>query len=182
MAIDWDIHRRALAEAKAWVTPRLPLGEPAANLRSVELGAHLTEYPYGWFHETQNGVEIEKLIAVRHQLMHGPKAESSPQGRILCAFAGWDTQMGEGVPASDGVIDDAYLPPWDTWFAVFPLAEYGGRGQVLLAWVPDELVAHVVSAMEVAATEPIHWLDEASLAVSGEDREFIALLDRELNG
>lgn len=182
MTTDWNEHRRTLAEAQAWVLARLPLGNPAVALRSSELGAQLTEYPNQWFHRPQNGLEIEKLIALRRQLLQGQEAESLAKGRILCAFAGWDTQMGEGVSASDGVIDDAYLPPWDCWFAVFQLAEYGGTGQVLLAWIPDELVANVQNAMEVAATEPIHWLDEAFMAVSGTDQALMTQLNKELNG
>lgn len=178
MNTDWHECRRALAEAQERVLKRLHLGNPAETLRSAELGLYLTDYPESWFCSPQNIAEIQNLIAARRQLVQGQTFPAS--GRILCAFYGWDTQMGEGNPASAGVIDDAYLPPWDTWFAVFPLAYDNGEGRVLLAWIPADLTEAVQEAIEIAATQPIHWMDEAFLVVSGTDAVFIQQLESEL--
>lgn len=163
MTPDWTQHLRALAEAQTWATIRLDIAKPAESLRSTELGACLTDYPDGWFYNPQNLQEIPNLILKRRELLAEIVAfAQAPAGRILCAFYGWDTQMGEGVAVSDGVIDDTYLPPWDTWFAVFPLAEVNSTEQyVLLAWIPDMLMHLVQEAMEVAATQPIAWLSDA---------------------
>ena len=63
--------------------------------------------------------------------------------------------MGEGAVESRGVIDECYLPPWDAWFACLRSAWQ----PILLAWIPAELEADVQAAIDVAATEPIAWLD-----------------------
>lgn len=84
------------------------------------------------------------------------------RGRILFVLANSDTAMGEGVPASDGIVDDAYLPPWDTWFAVLdldPATEFSVP-HILLAWIPKPLEAQVQAAIDVSATQPIGWLTE----------------------
>ncbi len=70
--------------------------------------------------------------------------------------------MGEGTPVSGGVIDDAYLPPWDCWFALLsldPVIEFS-TPYLLLAWIPTELVPAVQSAIDVAASEPLAWLSD----------------------
>lgn len=75
-------------------------------------------------------------------------------GRILCVVGDQDAAMGEGTVESNGVIDDAYLPPWDTWFACVQAGDH----RLLLAWIPASLVNAVQAAIQVAATEPIAWL------------------------
>jgi hypothetical protein len=76
-------------------------------------------------------------------------------GRILSALAGLDTAMGEGAAESRGVIDECYLPPWDAWFACLRPASH----RLLLAWIPAELEPDVQAAIDIAATDPIAWLD-----------------------
>ncbi|MFC4637703.1 hypothetical protein [Deinococcus hohokamensis] len=64
--------------------------------------------------------------------------------------------MGEGEPASQGVIDEIYLPPWDTWFALLSLE----GSSLLLAWIPQVFEPMVEDARLVGATEPLAWLDD----------------------
>ncbi len=82
---------------------------------------------------------------------HSP---TSAPGRILCVVGDLDTAMGEGTIESNGIIDDTYLPPWDTWFACV----HTGDHTLLLAWIPAPLVDGVQAAIYAAATEPIAWL------------------------
>lgn len=157
MSTPYAAHRRALAEAQAWVMGRLRLGNPAQVLRSEELGACLSGYPEYWFWTETNIAEIAELIRQRHELVSLPNLERKYSGRILCCFYGRDTHMGEGEPASEGIIDYAYLPPWDTWFAVLDdLTET----HILLAWIPEQLTELVENAISASATESISWLDE----------------------
>ncbi|WP_189008519.1 hypothetical protein [Deinococcus roseus] len=71
--------------------------------------------------------------------------------------------MGEGASASKGVIDDNYLPPWDTWFAFLSQLP---EARLLLAWIPEALSEWVQGAIEVGANHPIEWLD---VVVTAED-------------
>lgn len=166
MHSDWQAHRQALAEAQVWVMSRLHLGLPAEVLRSPELGTELLDYPDDWLYTQIRSDQVGALIQKRRRLLTKPLKPLQVKGRILCALDESDTAMGEGVPASGGVIDDTYLPAWDMWFAVLQLTAqaYESRPekhQLLLAWIPDELVLDVQAAIEVAATEPIIWLDNA---------------------
>lgn len=144
-----------------WVTQHFDPVRPATSLRSEELGQELSDYPNTWFCSKTNIYDIQALLARRQEILNTREgSEKSKAGRILCAFYGWDTAMGEGTPASKAVIDDAYLPPWDTWFAVLPLVREGSDAEyVLLAWIPSELETLVQDAINVGATEPIEWLD-----------------------
>ncbi|MFC5599180.1 hypothetical protein [Deinococcus cellulosilyticus] len=100
---------------------------------------------------------IVRLIEKRHHLL--PLSEHGLiRGRILCVGEETDTAMGEGVPASDGLIDNNYLPPWDSWFAY--LAGNEPSSGILLAWIPEPLEHKVQAALEVAATQPLIWLDQ----------------------
>jgi len=99
---------------------------------------------------------IDQLIAKRAKLLGDTAQEDiAPPGRILAVLQDADTYMGEGEPASQGVIDEIYMPPWDTWFAYLPL----GRTGVLLAWIPSLFEPLVEGARVVAASEPLAWLD-----------------------
>lgn len=102
--------------------------------------------------------EVRAVIEGRRTVL-GPIAQPFSRGRILCVLSQTGTQMTEGVPASDGVIDESYLPPWDGWFAVLTLHS---ESHLLLAWIPQALVENVQSAVEIAATTttPTTWLDE----------------------
>lgn len=131
-------------------------------MRSEELGKHLRGYPEFYWWEESDIAETIELFQRRRLLLQDLKLEPLPkrQGRILCYMLDWDTSMGEGVPASDGIIDDAYLPPWDTWFGVVKLINKPSDDTALLAWIPDQLTEPVQCAIELAATQPIGWLDE----------------------
>lgn len=148
----WPDLRRALAEARSWCSPRLDLARPAASLRFTTLrpGGYPDEWMYGEIFPDR----VDALVAARRRLLP-PGTPAGGAGRILCVLAGLDTAMGEGAPESRGVIDGCYLPPWDTWFACLRSAHH----RLLLAWLPAELEADVQAAIDVAATDPIAWLD-----------------------
>lgn len=179
MHIPWEKHKLALWETRHWcerylthetldlaAEPEVEViymdGHPFVTyevplkhcLRSPELRPE--GYPDDWAYIELNPQEIEALIQKRSRLLQAT-GEPAAKGRIVCAGEHWDTHMGEGVPASKGLIDDIYLPPWDTWFAYLP-GEQPFDG-VLLCWIPDVLVDQVQAAIDVGATEPLIWLD-----------------------
>jgi hypothetical protein len=149
----WPDRRRALAEARSWCTLRLDLARPGGSLRSAALRP--AGYPDEWMYGEIFPDRVDALVADRRRLLP-PEPPARRAGRILCALGGLDTAMGEGAVESRGVIDDCYLPPWDTWFACLRSA----RHRLLLAWIPDEVELDVQCAIEVAATDPIAWLDD----------------------
>jgi hypothetical protein len=159
---DWQAHRQALTEARLWVAQHFDPIHPATSLRSKELGQCLPDYPEEWLYGVFHPQQINDLIEQRRQLLaEAGAAASLRKGRILVVLSDSDTAMGEGTPASKGVIDDAYLPPWDTWFALLPLRQGSYRESVLLAWIPSVLETLVQNAIDVAASQHIEWLDAA---------------------
>ncbi|WP_027483127.1 hypothetical protein [Deinococcus pimensis] len=148
-------HLLALRQTRRWCHPRADLAQPAASLRSAVLRP--PEYPDAWSCTRLHPAWIEQLVARRAALLPETDHEDAvPAGRVLAVLEDADTHMGEGEPASRGVVDDVYLPPWDTWFAYLPL----GRAGVLLAWIPSAFEPLVEAARVVAATEPLAWLDD----------------------
>lgn len=147
----WPDHLRALAEARSWCAARLDVARPAASLRSAALRP--AGYPDEWLYGEIRPAGVDVLVATRRRLLP-PEPTGTGEGRILCALGGLDTAMGEGAAESRGVIDECYLPPWDTWFACL---QAGGQ-RLLLAWIPAALEPGVQAAIAVAATDPIAWL------------------------
>lgn len=166
--IPWEAHRQALAEAQMWVARHFDPAHPATSLRSEALGQSLREYPEEWLYGVFHPEQISDLIGQRRQLLTGKGAALSfRKGRILVVLSNSDFAGGEGTSSSKGVIDDAYLPPWDTWFALLPIMQAGERIEfLLLAWIPSELEMLVQNAIDVAASEPIWWLDDASASAT----------------
>lgn len=161
MPEDWSAHRRALAEAQTWCALKLDLAEPATSLRSAALEPYTHQFSQDWQNVPD---DISALIARRRQGL-GAISElavsgSPGPGRILCVLSHTDTQMGEGVPASDGVIDDCYLPPWDGWFGLLNVQTiHEDFLSLLLAWIPYPLIERVERAAVVGATQSLLWLD-----------------------
>jgi hypothetical protein len=146
---------QALNETQRWCRDRVDLDVPAQCLRSPELRP--PAYPDEWYCTQLYPQRIADLIHQRRELLKAslPPAEL-PRGRVLCLPHEGDTAGGEGELASQGFIDNAFFPPWDTWFAYLPDAHSGG---ILLAWIPSEFEMLVEGAMAVAMTAPIGWLD-----------------------
>jgi hypothetical protein len=148
----WRPHARALAEARVWCAAHHDPTRPAATLRTPALAP--PGYPQDWLYGAMFPDRIDALIVRRRFLLGDTTTATAAPGRILCILGDEDLAMGEGTALSRGVIDDAYFPPWDTWFACLPRA----RSALLLAWIPADLERDVQAAIDVAATEPIAWL------------------------
>lgn len=145
----------ALQQSQAWCGPRVDPQRPTDCLRSAALRP--PNYPDFWTYGDLYPNLIQDLVTRRQALLAlNPLASNHQPGRILAVLQNADTSMGEGTPASGGFIDDVYLPPWDTWFAYLPLTT-----GMLLAWIPEVFEAAVERAQEVAATEPLAWLNVA---------------------
>lgn len=147
----WHPHVRALADARAWCAHHLDPTRPAESLRTPALRP--TGYPEAWMYGELHREHVAALVD-RRRFLHADPAIATPPGQILCVLADLDLAMGEGTVESNGVIDDTYLPPWDTWFACI----HTGDRALLLAWIPAPLIDAVDAAIAVAATDPIAWL------------------------
>jgi hypothetical protein len=159
MPEDWNAHRQALTETQAWCALKLDIAEPATSLRDAALEP--ADYPEAWLYGVFHPDIFETVIQARRQLLL-THPTSRYSGRILCVFGGSDTAMGEGNPVSDGVIDAAFLPPWDTWFALLtldPKIEFSTL-HLLLAWIPLELTHKVQRAIDVSASQALAWLSD----------------------
>jgi len=162
MPEDWNAHRQALAEAQTWCALKLDVAHPATSLWSAALEPH--SYPEEWLYGVFHPAMFEAVIQTRRQLLSThTSSHSRYSGRILCVFGNSDTAMGEGTLVSGGVIDDAYLPPWDCWLALLtldPEIEFS-TPHLLLAWIPLELTHKVQGAIDVAASQPLAWLSDS---------------------
>lgn len=148
---------RVLKETQAWCTAYLDLNNPGGSLRSESLRPE--GYPEDWYCGEVHVLRVQKLVVRRRELQQSkPMAAGPVHGRILVILSSSDTGCAEGIEPSDGVIDINYLPPWDTWFGcVFTES----HELLLLAWIPEGLVERVQKAMDVSATEPLLWLEDA---------------------
>jgi hypothetical protein len=145
------MHARALEEARRWCSVRVDARWPSSSLRSPLLRP--TGYPDEWMYGELFADRVGMLIARRRERI-ADATTGEGDGAIACVLGRLDTAMGEGRVESRGVIDDCYLPPWDTWFACVEL----GEQSLLLAWIPSVFAADVQAAIDVAATDPLAWL------------------------
>ncbi|AFZ69352.1 hypothetical protein Deipe_3943 (plasmid) [Deinococcus peraridilitoris DSM 19664] len=134
----------ALWQTHAWCTSRLDGAPTTLTLRAPELRP--PESPEAWRYGELHPEWIAGLVKRRAALLARQQVPFDLlPGRILGVLSHADMDIGEGAPASNGVIDNIYLPPWDTWFAFVSFDTTG----MLLAWIPAPLEALVESARSV---------------------------------
>lgn len=174
----WPELQTRLAEAKRWCQLKVDPSDPVHCLRTPALSpagstALESEHPL-----PKEAVEV--LVSKRRELLDPVEGETPPeeiQDRILLVFLDQDTGCGEGLLASDGVIDAAFLPPWDTWLAWIPIPY---REPVLLSWIPSPLLMQVQKAMNVSASQCLCWLEDVGPA--GTNPTLLQLRKTLLNG
>lgn len=146
----WVEFARALEETRRWCSVRADERWPASSLRSPSLRP--AGYPDEWMYGELFVDRVDALIALRRA--QATVDTVAGDGAIACVLGRLDTAMGEGRVESRGVVDDCYLPPWDTWFACLDV----GERCLLFAWIPSVFAIDVQRAIDVAATDPLAWL------------------------
>jgi hypothetical protein len=79
-------------------------------------------------------------------------------GRLLRHDLAETTCTAEPHAITGGYFDEYDVPAWDTWLGLVDDAEHP-MGGYLVAWVPDELVVDVDSAIKQSFEENICWVD-----------------------
>ena len=75
----------------------------------------------------------------------------------------WQQSLFDGavVPETRGVLDEDYLPAWDTWLSIVGIdAEYGTHG--LLCWIPECLAESIDFAIRIDPACCMAWCDASS--------------------
>jgi hypothetical protein len=78
-----------------------------------------------------------------------------------------DEDLADGAAESEskGFFDIHNAPPWDTWIAMVEDAGRSERNPYLIAWGPEEFVAHAQRGIDVNPEECIRWLDDCDVAI-----------------
>ncbi len=171
-AADAAIVRLRLAEAIAWCSSRVSLTNPRDSLRTAELKPTVPlfierELPdgtlsYEFPNSTARAATVRQGAERRASLLakdgipviHPPKDLAG--GRMfVCEI---DNSVWDGLSAGEcgGFVDDCDIPAWDTWI---DLRDADGK-DILLCWVPMQLIGLVEAAMAVNCTSCLEWVDE----------------------
>jgi hypothetical protein len=161
-----EAFRWRLAETIAWCAPRVAVDNPSKCLRSPELRSCVFDYDtrYEFNSGEARQSEVERVAAERAQalrILHTYPSMPAHDlaGGALLLFAP-DGMMYECYCSvvSDGFLDEADAPPWDTWLyliqneqTVSPREQqrdpgwHPGYDQYLVSWVPAPFM-HLLEA------------------------------------
>ncbi|MCH8839445.1 MAG: hypothetical protein IH831_01965 [Planctomycetes bacterium] len=81
------------------------------------------------------------------------------EGRILRHNFRETTYTCTPKERTDGFFDELDLPPWDLWIAISNDAD----NDVLLSWIPQELVDLVDKGVRSSAEENIFWVEDENM-------------------
>jgi hypothetical protein len=147
-AADLNEFSRRLREADAWCGRRASSG----RLRG-EIAASVPECPT--FEDLHAAVGA---VATERRQEEESVRDRHPLGRVLVCAVNESVSSGVSEAASAGFFDAADRPPPGTWVWAVDLP---ASGPVLLAWVPESLVAQVDAGVAVNPYGRIDWLDKA---------------------
>ena len=85
--------------------------------------------------------------------------EPMAAGRIMAFRPYLTLSHGTEEHASDGFLNAACGPPWDTWLVLRSTDTTRNEGPELLSWVPQPLVDLVDEAIRINIEECIYWHD-----------------------
>jgi hypothetical protein len=102
---------------------------------------------------------FKEQIIFKQVFSDNTQPETVCDGRILSIEIDCTLMDGAAEIASNGFIDLYDFPPIDTWIY---LAE-GEHGKILYAWIPEQFIEDVNSAMMVHCQDILQWVDSDSL-------------------
>jgi hypothetical protein len=162
--------RRVLGETVAELLLRIAeveacIAAESGALRSPELQPSLDEFP--------TGAELQaatSALCSRRRALLGPRVAHGvrePGGRVLVCEYNLTLCSGESELKSNEFFDINDRPPWNLWLTAGVVAPSvaGTREptEVLLAWVPKQLVDRAQSGIAVNPYDCIFWASEAQL-------------------
>ena len=176
-----ELLARRIAHVQAWYT-----GYPRTERPSFEeeqwRSEELCPFPlYLWerfFHfgfDVFDHLDVDQRAMVEHVCERRANALSSagleavqprPDGRVLMFLPQMSLGNGASQNATGGFFDGDNAPPWDTWLVYLPAFEDGPNGHrldVVLSWIPRELVELVDRGVRVDQDEEcLYWFDDGS--------------------
>jgi len=160
-----DEIRVSLAETIAWCT-RIPKPwNPKTSFRSLDLA-------YAELDITSRVEMVNKVIEARRFFLNDRSitpAQSLAGGRLLVTYPNINMRNGMEETESNGFVNYANVPGWDTWIAFFE--ESGTRQHYysfLLSWVPTEFLEIVDVATDMSPEESINWIDRVDHPINHE--------------
>lgn len=101
---------------------------------------------------------VLETIENRAKRTQGKLSDVNLDGRILCHNFRETTYTCTPRDTTEGFFDRLDLPPWDLWISMV------GDNEVLLSWVPKQLVDLVDRGVQSSAEENIFWAECEDLA------------------
>jgi hypothetical protein len=180
--------RTALGDAMSWAARRAsspPVdGDIAGCLRSPQLTPHADRIHAAWFGDPRSqrtvgsgltlGDSFSALVSDRRALVaRRPRPSAAaldleltrPRALLLTR---WELSLHDGAAevASRGFIDDANVPPCDTWLDLLTLPGATGPDRCLLSWVPSWASDGVDQGVYVVPEGCLTWAEFAGGAIA----------------
>jgi hypothetical protein len=159
-----------LAQVIAWCTPRIDLSDPGGSLRSDQLRPRILEVDRAGAVAGVAGNRAAWNSDVWHaKPIHG--VEGLRGGRLLAFFP--DESLSDGAAESEtgGFFDVDNTPPWDAWVALFRNDSAFPGTDLLVTWVPAELLETVERGIRVNPEGCIVWLADSRTSVAEKLKE-----------
>lgn len=159
-----------LAETIAWCSPRAVAAQAGVTTRSVELMPPLfrhdldTQLRMLVESPTVSEEAVEFIVRRRREELARAKQSLAPAGSLaggrVFATDFESDFCGAATAPSNGFLDDADIPGWDTWFAHEATGRLGG---VVYGWVPPSLLQLADDGLYVIPVQCIWWVKDADL-------------------
>jgi len=169
---DVDLFRWRLAETMAWCAARTSRGTPRSALRTPALRPFIPLE--NRCDGEQTAVDVERLVRERAHLLH--QAHAYPHapahdlagGRLLFSAPDYGFVDGASEYDSQGFIDIADTPPWDTWlwFVQESKVSTDFYDCHIVSWVPLEFVAYAEAGIRVSFVDNISWATKVNSTFS----------------
>jgi len=167
---DSSSFEQRLAEAIAWCDGRAKARDPKSSLRTPSLHPGLL---------SPTRADAVRFV-LNHRQVRLPTDRIQPiangrgltTGRLLCYYPDADLSDGAAELASKGFFDVENIPPWDTWVGLYGSDQRDrSYGVYLVSYVPEPLVRHASTGIDVNPESCIVWLRDADNSLTARLRE-----------
>ena len=167
---DVDLFRWRLAETMAWCAART--GTPRSALRTAAL--HPSVPLKNRCDAEQTAADVDRVVRERAHLLH--QAHAYPHapaydlagGRLLFSAPDDGFVDGASEDESQGFIDVADTPPWDTrlWFRQESKESTDFYDGHIVSWVPPAFVTYADAGIRVSFVNNISWATKVNSTFS----------------
>jgi hypothetical protein len=148
--VELALFRSHLATTVAWCRPRFNPNGVEQSLRSDALRPS-----HGMSFDDLEAIHrtVSSVVSRRESLVGNLRlAQLSIDGRLLGFYPRETIFDGVSAEETGGFIDGTNTPPWDTWVCMVE--------ELLISWVPPQMVEDVDRAIVCNAEECIQWISE----------------------